>query len=106
MPALGEGLGACSDVSTDRLTEPGVEGALPRLIEPKPLNSGISPGWDALFWAMLSAMLRLGGVDGGAGDPKAARVLLGVLTLSFVWRAGVGVSGCCCFWGEMDFARS
>lgn len=79
MAALGEALEALSDVLAVRLTEPGVEGALPRLIEPKPLNSGISPGW-----AMLSAMLRLGGVVGGGGDPKAARVLLGVFALSLV----------------------
>jgi hypothetical protein len=39
---LSEGLGAGSDVSAMRRAEIGVEGALPRLIEPKPLNSGTS----------------------------------------------------------------
>lgn len=105
--ALGDGFEAESDVSAVRITEPGVDGALPRLIEPKPLNSGTSPvaRWGASLCAMLSMVAGLGGVE-GRGEPKAARVLLGVGTfVSLVRRAEVGVSGCC-FCGEMDLARS
>jgi hypothetical protein len=38
--SLGEGLGAESDISGAGRARLGVEGALPRFIEPKPLNSG------------------------------------------------------------------
>lgn len=96
--ALGEGLGAASEASAVLLAAPGVDGALPRLIEPKPLNSGTSPGarWGGSLLAMAVSMVA--GPDGvnGGGEPSAALVLLGVLTAVslFARRADVGVSGC------------
>lgn len=96
--ALGEGLGAASEASAVRLAAPVVDGALSRLIEPKPLNSGTSPGarWGGSLLAIAVSMVA--GPDGvnGGGEPSAALVLLGVLTAVslFARSADVGVSGC------------
>lgn len=82
MPALGEGFGAVSGASADRCGDRGVEGVLPRLTEPKPLNSGIvispeAPRWAGSLLAIVSSEAVFSGVD-SSGEPKAARVLLGV----------------------------
>lgn len=108
MAALGEGLGAASEIS-----DVGREGALSRLIEPKPLNSGtvcsIEGGrWEGSLCAMLANDAEPKGTS-GEGEPKAAFVLLGVcrsaaavlllLVLLLTFR---GVSAC--FSGEIDLA--
>jgi hypothetical protein len=87
IPALGEGSASSCDASSVRDTDTGLDGALSRLIEPKPLNSGTSTearcGGSLL--AMLSDMLlnTMAEPRGatGVGEPNAARVLLGVCTL-------------------------
>lgn len=64
----------------------GVEGALSRLIEPKPLNSGTSTEelrWGSSLCAMLAMEAEPKGTRGD-GEPKAARVLLGVCTSAWV----------------------
>lgn len=104
MAALGEGLGAESAMS-----ETGLEGALSRLIEPKPLNSGTSCSIEEMRLAGSScAMVAIDAEPkgtSGEGEPKAAVVLLGVsrsvvlLLLLLTFR---GVSAC--FSGEMDLA--
>ena len=87
IPALGKGSASSCDASSVRDTDTGLDGALSRLIEPKPLNSGTSTearcGGSLL--AMLSDMLlnTMAEPRGatGVGEPNAARVLLGVCTL-------------------------
>jgi hypothetical protein len=87
IPALGEGSASSCDASSVRDTDTGLDGALSRLIEPKPLNSGTSTearcGGSLL--AMLSDMLlnTMAEPRGATvvGEPNAARVLLGVCTL-------------------------
>lgn len=117
IPLLGEGLGAASEVSAAmRCGDLGVEGALPRLIEPKPLKSGTSTDvrWGTSLLAMLPAMEAEPMGTSGDGEPKAARVLLGVcrsavvlLLMLLLFRRADGVSACCCcFSGEIDLARS
>ena len=106
MPALGEGLGAASEIS-----DVGREGALSRLIEPKPLNSGtvcsIDGGrWEGSLCAMLAVDVEPKGTS-GEGEPKAAFVLLGVCTSAVVLMVVLlltfrGVSAC--FSGEIDLA--
>ena len=78
MALLGEGLGEEESAMSDT----GREGALSRLIEPKPLNSGtacsIEGGrWEGSFCAMLAIDAEPKGTS-GEGEPKAAFVLLGV----------------------------
>jgi len=107
--ALGEGFAADCDASSVLDTEAGVDGALPRLIEPKPLNSGTSTearcGGSLL--AMFSNTMAEPRGATGVGEPNAARVLLGVGTL-LVWSLFWGAEGvsACCFSGEMDRACS
>jgi hypothetical protein len=87
IPALGKGSASSCDASSVRDTDTGLDGALSRLIEPKPLNLGTSTearcGGSLL--AMLSDMLlnTMAEPRGatGVGEPNAARVLLGVCTL-------------------------
>jgi hypothetical protein len=85
--ALGEGFAASCDASSVRDTDAGVDGALPRLIEPKPLNSGTSTearcGGSslAMLLDMLSNTIAEPRGANGIGEPNAARVLLGVCTL-------------------------
>lgn len=85
--ALGEGFAASCDASSVRDTDAGVDGALPRLIEPKPLNSGTSTearcGGSslAMLLDMLSNTMAEPRGANGIGEPNAARVLLGVCTL-------------------------
>jgi len=101
---LGEGLGAGSAMS-----DTGREGALSRLIEPKPLNSGTACSIEEMrlagsFCAMLAIDAEPKGTS-GEGEPKAAVVLLGVsrsvllLLLLLTFR---GVSAC--FSGEIALA--
>jgi hypothetical protein len=81
--ALGEGFTVGCDAPSVRGREAGVDGALPRLIEPNPLNSGTSTearcGGSLL--AMLSNTMAEPRGATGVGEPNAARVLLGVGTL-------------------------
>lgn len=112
MALLGEGLGEESAMS-----DTGREGALSRLIEPKPLNSGtacsIEGGrCEGSFCAMLAIDAEPKGTS-GEGEPKAASVLLGVCRSAVVdvllaWALLLmfrGVSACCCcFSGEIDLA--
>ena len=102
--ALSDGFSAVSGVSDfdileDGLSALGVDGALGRLMEPKPLNSGTP--------SMAAFGVGVEGVD-GRGEPTAAVVLLGVCTCACACRRdAAGVLCCCgCFCDEMDLARS
>ena len=105
MALLGGGLGAGSAMS-----ETGREGALSRLIEPKPLNSGTTCSIEEMRLAGSSCAMAAIDAEpkgtSGEGEPKAAVVLLGVsrsvllfLLLLLTLR---GVSAC--FSGEIDLA--
>jgi len=59
MASLGEGLGARSSVSVVGRARLGVEGALPLLIDPKPLNSGTSAEEFRWGGCSLCAMLAI-----------------------------------------------
>lgn len=103
MALLGEGLGAGSAMS-----DAGREGALSRLIEPKPLNSGTACSMEEMrlagsFCAMLAIDAEPKGTS-GEGEPKAAVVLLGVSrsVLLLVLLTFRGVSAC--FSGEIALA--
>lgn len=101
MALLGDGLGAGSAMS-----DTGREGALSRLIEPKPLNSGTSCSIEEMrlagsFCAMLAIDAEPKGTS-GEGEPKAAVVLLGVSRSVLLLLTFRGVSAC--FSGETDLA--
>jgi len=101
MESLEEGLGADSAMS-----DTGREGALSRLIDPKPLNSGTfisieGTRGEGSFCAMVAIDAEPKGTS-GEGEPKAASVLLGVCRSAVLLLTFRGVSAS--FSGEIDLA--
>lgn len=81
-----------------------VEVVLDRLIDPKPLNSGMSPpsGADGFSGSMVELALD----DGRLTEGELAALALEVMVERDNGRVFAGEAGVCCFCGEMDRARS